>query len=219
VSDTVSTAGEIGWEQLFERERVRYEDGIARLDAEQLVRIGNAAYGAGLSLLMLGRREDGGEWLDRAAARWRESWEHATPTSWGRPIGSIKAALIAGRDDAAAGFAAWALDLGTEGAESPIGRYAASLALLVLGRDVDARRVASTLRERADFPPAVADALTLIAAHDVVGYVLAVEAVLASFETREDYLEGVPVADTVIVLQALAGRRGFATELSSPLLP
>jgi hypothetical protein len=28
-----------------------------------------------------------------------------------------------------------------------------------------------------------------------------------------------PVADTVLVLQALAGRRGLAAELSSPLLP
>jgi hypothetical protein len=28
-----------------------------------------------------------------------------------------------------------------------------------------------------------------------------------------------PVADTVIVLQALAARRGLAAELSSPLLP
>ena len=60
---------------------------MARLDPEQLVRIGNAAYGAGLALLMLGRREEAAEWLDRAALRWRESWEHATPTSWGRPIG------------------------------------------------------------------------------------------------------------------------------------
>ena len=43
---------------------------------------------------------------------------------------------------------------------------------------------------------------------------------LASFETREDYLEDVPVADTVIVLQALAGRRGVAAELPlRPVLP
>ena len=44
----------------------------------------------------------------------------------------------------------------------------------------------------------------MIAAEDVVGYVEAVESVLESFETRDEYLEDVPVADTVLVLQALA---------------
>ena len=37
--------------------------------------------------------------------------------------------------------------------------------------------------------------------------------VLASFESRDDYLEGVPVADTVLVLRALATRRGLTVEL------
>jgi hypothetical protein len=43
--------------------------------------------------------------------------------------------------------------------------------------------------------------------------------VLESFETREAYLEDVPVADTVLVLQALAARRNMEAELESPLLP
>ena len=51
------------------------------------------------------------------------------------------------------------------------------------------------------------------------GYTLAIEAVLQSFEQRDEYLEDIPVADTALVLQALAARRGFAAELSSPLLP
>jgi hypothetical protein len=68
-------------------------------------------------------------------------------------------------------------------------------------------------------PADVADALAYIAAEDVVGYVEAVEAVLESFETRDEYLEDVPVADTVLVLQALAERRNMATELESDLLP
>jgi hypothetical protein len=66
----------------------------------------------------------------------------------------------------------------------------------------------------------VGDALAYVAAGDVLGYVEAVEAVLDSFETREEYLEDVAVADTVLVLQALAERRDFpAAELASPLLP
>jgi len=39
------------------------------------------------------------------------------------------------------------------------------------------------------------------------------------FETREEYLEDIAVADTVLVLQALATRRELAAELASPLLP
>ena len=43
---------------------------------------------------------------------------------------------------------------------------------------------------------------------------------LESFETRTEYLEDLPAADTVLVLQALAERRGIApAELESPLLP
>ena len=89
----------------------------------------------------------------------------------------------------------------------------------MLGRDPDARHLAISIQEREDFPTAVADALAYIAAPDPVAYTEAVEAVLASFEARDAYLEDVPVADTVIVLQALAARRGIAAELSSPLLP
>jgi hypothetical protein len=209
----------MGFDELFDRERRRYEDGMARLDPEQLVRVGNAAWGAGLSLLMLGRTSEAGEWLDRAATRWRESWEHATETSWGRPIGAIKAELIAGRDDQAAAYARWALELPTATAESPIGRYAATLALLALERWDEAAGVAATLVGRDDFPPAVAEALAAVAAGDQGGYETAAAAVLDSFETREQYLEDVPVADTVIVLQALAARRNLAARLSSALLP
>ena len=208
------------WEPLYEREKARVEDGEARLDPEQLVRIGNAAYGAGLSLLMLGREKEAHEWLDRAATRWRESWEHATPTSWGRPIGTIKASLIAGHIRQAQRYARWTLELGSETASSPIGRYAATLALLALARWPDARILATTLRGRDDFPPAVADALWTIARHDTAGYAEAVEAVVASFETREEHLEDVAVADTALALQALAARRGVAAALRpSPTLP
>ena len=132
----------------------------------------------------------------------------------------IKALLLAGDDEGAADASEWALSLGCEGAESPIGRYAATLALLTLGRFDEARREASSLRERDDFPQDVADALAFIAAHDVVAYAEAAESVLTSFETRDEYLEAVPVADTVLVLQVLAARRGIAADLpESPVLP
>src|SRR5215210_431899 len=210
----------MNWIPILEREQARYRDGEARLAPEQLVRMGNTAYGAGLALLMLGRRDEAGEWLDRAGARWRESWEHAPPESWGRPIGALKAALIAGRDAEAAELARWALELGSATTDSAIGRYAGTLALLTLERWPEARHVAETLRANEDFPARVADALATIAAEDRVGYAEAVEDVLESFETREEYLEDVAVADTVLALQALAAKRGIAHTLgASPVLP
>ena len=79
--------------------------------------------------------------------------------------------------------------------------------------------LADDLRTHDGFPIDVADALAMIAAQDVAGYVFAVESVLESFETRDEYLEDIPVADTVIVLQTLAIQRDMAAELESPLLP
>lgn len=191
---------------------------MARPAPEQLVRVGNAAYGAGLTLLMLGRAGEASDWLGRAALRWRESWEHATPTSWGRPIGIVKASLLAGRDEDAAAYAEWALGLGAAGSDSPIGRYAATLALLVLARWDEAAGLASTLE--GDFPREVADTLGAIARGDRGSCDEALERVLVSFETRDDYLEDVPVADTVLVLRLLAVRRGLSPATRpSPVLP
>jgi len=181
--------------------------------------MGNAAAGAGISELMRGNTDVAREWFARAVERYRESWEDAPPGSWGRPIGMLKADVLAGDWDGASHDAQWTLEQGAAESESPIGRYAACLALLVLGRDEEARVLADGLRNRDDFPAAVGDAVAMLAAQDVVGYIEAIEAVLESFETREEYLEDLPVADTVMVLQELAARREMSAELSSPLLP
>ena len=134
------------WSEHLEREIERYRDGESRLpeagdpDAHQrqLTRMGNAAGGAGLALLMDGRPGDASEWLHRAAERYRES---------------------------------------------------------------------------------LADALATLAGSDQLSYLEAVERVLESFERRDEYLEDIPVADTVLVLQALAARRELAADLASALLP
>jgi hypothetical protein len=179
----------------------------------------NAAYAAGLSRLMSGDGQGAAEWLQRAAERYRESYASAPPGSWGRPIGAVKARLLAGDEEGATHDAEWALAEGAAQSESPIGRYAATLALLVLSRWTEARVLADDLRTHDGFPTEVADALAFISAHDVVGYDIAADLVLDSFETRDEYLEDVPVADTVLVLQALAERRGFTADLESDLLP
>ena len=131
----------------------------------------------------------------------------------------MKALVLAGDWPAAEEAATWALELGAAEAESPIGRYAAALALLILGRDHDAIVHADAIRTGDDFPKDVGDSLAFIAAQDVIGYIYAIESVLESFEQRDEYLEDMAVADTVIVLQALASRREMAAELTSDLLP
>jgi hypothetical protein len=181
--------------------------------------MGNAAGAAGLSLLMAGDAAGSRAWLQRAAERYRESYSAAPPGSWGRPIGALKAHVLADDWDAATRDAQWALDEGAGRAESPIGRYAAALAYVVLGRWEDARVLADGLRTHAGFPSDVADALAYISGDDPLGYTEGVESVLASFEARDEYLEDVPVADTVLVLQALARRRGIEVALTSELLP
>ena len=208
------------WKEQADAAIARYEGGEQRdLDQRQLTQLANAAWAAGLCLLMDGRRDESAAWLRRAAERYRESWDAgAPPDSWGRPIAAMKALLIAGDD--ATGAARWTLDVGAAEAESPIGRDAGTLAYLVLGRDVDARVLAETLVGRNDFPRDVADAVWMIAGLDRMEYAIALENILGDFEQRKDFLEDVRVADTVIVLQALAAAREMAVELpASELLP
>jgi hypothetical protein len=117
----------------------------------------------------------------------------------------MKALLIAGDDPAEA--ARWALDVGAAEAESPIGRYAGVLALLVLEREEEAGRLAATLGDA--FPSDVAAALGALAERDADAYGAAVASVRRSFEERDAFLEDVPVADTALALGALAVRRGL----------
>ena len=157
------------WAEHVEREQERYRDGQARLadvddpDArqKQLTRMGNAAGGPGLALLMQGRDGEATEWFSLAAERYRESFADAPPGSWGRPIGAIKNLLLGGDWEGAEAAAEW-VSAGAGSAESPIGKYAACLAFLVLERDREARVLADNLRTHDGFPIDVADALAMI---------------------------------------------------------
>jgi len=214
-----------GWTERARRAQERYEDGASRLPPEpderqrQLTRMGNAAWAAGLSLLMLGRVEESNRWLERAADTYRESWPLAPPGSWGRPIGALKSRLIAGDRAGALDDARWALDAGAAASESPIGRYAAALARLVVGEDSDAAELATTFDGEASLPEAVTASLAALAAHDRPAYESAIRALVADFESREEFLEDVAVADTVLALQVLARDRRIDVELASRLLP
>jgi len=211
--------GPMDWNAAAARAAARYERGEARgLDQRQLTQLANAAWAAGLNLLMAHRPDESAAWLRRAAERYRESWAGAPPDSWGRPIAALKSLVLAGDDATAA--SRWALDARAAEAPSPIGRYAAALAYLVLGDDDAAHTLGETLRGRDDFPQTVAGAVVAIAAADQPVYRAAIDALLVDFEQRTDFLEDVPVADTVLVLQRLAADRGLAIELRvSPRLP
>jgi hypothetical protein len=215
------------WNVYAATQVLRYEDGEARLPLEadarqkQLVRMAMAAGGVGLARVMQGRSGDASAWLTRSAERYRESFVGAPPESWGRPVGAVKARLLAGDREGAAADARWALAAGAAESASPIGRYAGALAQLVLGAEQEAAATAGSLQQEASdvFPAPVAEALAALAARDSPAYDAAIRAVLRSFEDRDAYLEDAAVADTVLVLQALAKPRALAVTLSSPLLP
>ena len=213
------------WEERARAAQARYEDGAARLPEggderqRQLTRMGNASWAAGLALLMIGRRAEADDWLVRAAETYRRSWPDAPAGSWGRPIGAMKSRLIAGDLAGAREDARWALEAGAAGAESPIGRYAAALARLTLGDDAQAAALVEMLAGAESIPPAVTASLVALAAGDRTGYEAAIRALVADFEAREEFLEDIPVADTVLALQALAAERGVTVELRSTLLP
>ena len=213
------------WEERAARARERFDDGAARLPEgadevqRQLTRMGNAAWAAGLSLLMLGRRAEADDWLVRAAETYRRSWPDAPPGSWGRPIGAMKARLIAGDVDGGRTDARWALDAGASASESPIGRYAGALAELVLGEDAAAAAIVPTLADAESIPAAVTASLRARAAGDAADYVIAISDLVTDFEERDAFLEDVPVADTVLAFQALAAERGIVVELRSAVLP
>lgn len=193
------------WRERYERAATRYAAGETReLDERQLVQLANSAWAAGLSLLMAGDRAEAEVWLRRSATRYRESWDAGGATqAWGRPIGAIKALLIAGDD--AGDAARWALDAGAADAESPIGRYAGVLALLVLERDAEAAALATTLEDA--FPPDVAAAVAALAGRDAAAYAAAADGMLRSFEGQAEFLEDIPVPDTNLALDVLADRR------------
>ena len=217
----------VDWAEHARREDARYRDGEARLpDAEdqdsrqrQLTRMGNAAAGAGLARLMGGDTAAAREWFARAVERYRESYELAPPGSWGRPIAILKARILVGDWDGAERDARWTLDEGAADAESPIGRYAATLALLVLGRDDEARVLANELRTRDDFPAAVADALAVHRGRRPARIHRGGRGRARILRDARGLPRGSPRRGHGGRAASARARRDIAAELSSPLLP
>jgi predicted CoA-binding protein len=158
--------------------------------------------------------QDAREPLRRAASRYRESWAAAPPRSYGRLVGFAKASILAGEDPA--DFVR--SQLGSED-DSPPACWALALAALAAGDDEEALRAAAGMRTGSEAFGRAADAVGALAGRDRDAFARAIAAIVADFEAREDHLTGVPIADTALVLDRLAERRGLAVHAESPLLP
>ena len=171
--------------------------------------------GEGLRALLDGDEALGRERLLEASARYRASWELAPPRSFGRLVGMLKAAVIAGDAAGAADYARGAVPE----ADSPPSAYVRAIAALVEGDDEAAAGFAAGMREGSPAFGRAADAIAALAAGDGDAYAAAVRAIVEDFEGRSEHLTGVPVADTALMLEALAEPRGLAAHPSSALLP
>jgi hypothetical protein len=186
----------------------------------RLAAVAGASWAAGLAAAMAGRDAESRELLRRAADGYVVSWDAAPAGSWGRPIAALRCRLMAGDHEGAERDAQRALAEGAAEGEGAIAAYCACLASFVLGDDARATTLAESLADDEAFQPAaVAAALVAIGRRDAPAYAAAARAVLADFEARDAFLEDMPVADTVLVLDALAeARRIPSAPLPSPLL-
>ena len=166
--------------------------------------------------LLAGEETAAAEALLESSRLYRESWELASPTSYGRLIGMLKAAVIAGDAGSAAAYARTQLP---DPVETPPASYALAIVALVERDDATAR--AASARMRSGSPPFVraAEAIDGLAERDHDRYAAALGAIIEDFEGREEHLTGVPIADTAIMLERLAEARGMACRPGSALLP
>lgn len=167
--------------------------------------------------LLAGDLSSSREGFKAASSAYRRSWEAAPPASYGRLVGMLKSAVLAGGGRNEAAYVRAAIDCEDE--SSPTAAYALAIAALILGDDEDASRLLPTMRTGSAAFTRTADALEALAAGDRDAYVLALGAIVRDFEERSDHLTGVPIADTAVMLAHLAAERGLAGGVQSELLP
>ena len=131
-------------------------------------------------------------------------------------MAALKSAVLAGD---AAEVAAWVRERLADACDSPTSCYALAVAALAAGDDALAGRAAAGMREGDGAFQRTADAIEALARGDAEGYRGAVTAIVRDFERREARLTGVPIADTALMLEALAEPRGLAARPASALMP
>jgi hypothetical protein len=152
-----------------------------------------------------------------AADLYRQSWEAAHARAYGRLVGMLKASVLAGGGLSQAAYARAAL--AEADADSPTANYARAVAALIAGDDEDAQAWAARLSSAPEAFARAGAAIAALAARDEARYRVAVGAIVRDFEQRTDHLTGVAIADTALMLEAIAARRGMAVAIESPVLP
>jgi hypothetical protein len=153
------------------------------------------------------------------AELYRQSWQVAHARAFGRLVGMLKASVLAGGGTAAEPAEYVRTELADADPESPTANYARALAALIAGDDDDAQAGARAMGAGGEAFARTAAAIDALARRDEAAYTAALTAIVRDFEQRADHLTGVAIADTAVMLEALAGRRGMGAELSSPVLP
>lgn len=183
---------------------------------DDLMRQAIIADGEAFQALFAGRMADAHAALEAAAVLYRASWEGAPPRSFGRLVAYLKSAVLAGEPEGAAAYVRAALG---DGCDSPTSCYALAVAALIEDDDEVAARAATAMSEGDEAFVRASEALAALAAGDRERYGRAVRAIVADFEARDQHLTGVPVADTAMLMEALAERRGIPARPASDLLP
>ena len=211
------------WEERAARARGRFEDGVARLPDDpderqrQLTRMGNAAWAAGLCHLMLGQRKEADAWLVRAAETYREELARRAARKL-ETYGAMKSRLIARDLAGAREDARWALDAGAADSDSPSGDRMPPRSRSSCVARTPVSVLAETLAGVDAIPPGVTIRSSRSRRRTKPAGPSARSVPLVDFEARDEFLEDIAVADTVVAFQMLA-ERGSAVPLRSPLLP
>jgi hypothetical protein len=172
--------------------------------------------GDGQRALLEGNERAAREAFGAAAELYRRSWEAAPPASYGRLVGMLKSAILAGGGDAQADYVRAVSS--TEEA-SPTASYARAIAALIAGDDEGAKESATGMRAGSEAFGRTADAIDAIGEHDTNAYGESLRAIVRDFEVRDEHLTGVRIADTALMLERLAERRGMSAGVESPVLP
>lgn len=183
---------------------------------QQLLQQALATEASAQADLLRGHREAAESSYATVADLYRRSWDGAHDRAFGRLVGALKAGVLAGKAAETASYVR--AELGDQ-FDSPASAYAIALAALIEADDALAASAAHAMAEGGEVFEATAAAIAAIARPDADGYRKALEAILADFEARHEFLTGVAIADTVVVLERLAEQRGMTAGLRSRLLP
>ncbi len=167
--------------------------------------------------LLAGDRDSARAEFAEAAELYRQSWEVAPPTAYGRLVGMLKSSALAGSGASEAGYVL--AQLPDADPQSATASYARALAALILGHDEDARVWSLRMSAGGDAFARTAEAVAALAGHDAAGFAGALEEIVRDFEQRAEHLTGVAIADTALMLGVLAARRGMVVAIESPVLP